>query len=403
MTKNNKKMPWCIEPFINISHTTDGYYTPCCIAMPDKRSNRSTEFMSPLEYMNSDYMKKIRRDMLDHNISKEISTTCRSCIFNEKNGIQSRRQNQNIKYQNENTFRTLEKILNNDSNELESEDLQYVNLKILGNICNLKCIMCNPSSSSKIAAEYKKHGLAEVDKSIKTAYADNSKEKYFNDVSVILESIDRFSLIGGEAFVHPDFDEIFDMLLTSKNVKNLELFVITNGTVLPQKVLDNAYKFRNVVLNFSIDGVGKRAEYIRNGTVWDVVDKNITRAIASDALVAFTIAIQALNIGYLDEIYNYISSLGVDPSLAGWNNLVTHPKIYNALNLPNKIKQGYTEKYLNFNYGNLPGLDNTMEIINKPQSSASEFEGFIKFTKQLDGIRNTNLLDVFPEFKEYYK
>jgi len=353
--------------------------------------------------MNSDYMKTMRRDMIDGNISEDIRRTCKSCIFTEENGIQSRRQNQNVKYQNESTFKTLEKFLNADSNEIAAEDLQYVNLKILGNICNLKCIMCNPNSSSKIAAEYKKHGIAEVDKSIKTAYTSNSKENYFNDVSVILESIDRFSLIGGEAFVHPDFDEIFDMLLSSKNVNNLELFVITNGTVLPQKVLDNAHKFRKVILNFSIDGVGKRAEYIRSGLVWETFDENLRRAIASDVKVVFTIAVQCLNIGYLDEIHDYIKSLVTYTSSAGWNNLVTNPKIYNALNLPDKIKQEYIEKYSNFEYGNLPGLDNTMEILTKPQSSAMEFERFIKFTKKLDEIRNTNLLDVFPEFKEYYK
>jgi hypothetical protein len=217
--------------------------------------------------MNSDYMKTARADMISHNLSDQTVWACTSCIKNESNGVQSRRLTQNAKYQNAQTINTIQRFVDDPAAELLATDLQYVNLKMLGNICNLKCIMCNPNSSSKIAAEFKKHKIKDIDKTIKKAYNEDSKAGYLADISIILENIDRFSLIGGEAFVHPDFDEIFEMVMNSSNVGNIDLFIITNGTVLPQKVLDNAHRFGRLTLNFSIDGVGDRAAYIRNGTV----------------------------------------------------------------------------------------------------------------------------------------
>jgi MoaA/NifB/PqqE/SkfB family radical SAM enzyme len=285
--------------------------------------------------------------------------------------------------------------------ELLATDLQYVNLKMLGNICNLKCIMCNPNSSSKIAAEFKKHKIKDIDKTIKKAYTEDSKAGYLADISIILENINRFSLIGGEAFVHPDFDEIFEMVMTSGNVANIDLFIITNGTVLPQKVLDNAYRFGRLTLNFSIDGVGDRASYIRNGTVWSVYDENLRRALASDAHVSFTVAVQTLNIGYLDEIYDYVESMGIDPEIVGWSTTVTHPHRHNAVTIPQELKQLYKDKYAQREFKQIDTLEQAMSILDTTHENDVDFAEFIKQQKFFDKIRNEDLTSIFPEFRPY--
>jgi MoaA/NifB/PqqE/SkfB family radical SAM enzyme len=390
-----------VEPFINLSHSTEGNYQLCCVAITPQTAEYSTDSHTPLEFMNSDYMTSVREDMLSHALSEQTASACASCIKNEAVGMQSRRLTQNAKYQNAQTLDTIRRFVDNPDEKLLASDLQYVNLKMLGNICNLKCIMCNPNSSSKIAAEFKKHKIKDIDKTIKTAYNDDSKAGYFADIAIILENIDRFSLIGGEAFVHPDFDEIFEMVMNSSNVGNIDLFIITNGTLLPQKVLDNAHRFGRLTLNFSIDGVGDRASYIRNGTVWSVYDNNLRRAIASDAHVSFTVAVQTLNIGYLDEIYDYVVSVGIDPAFVGWSTTVTYPARHNASNIPTGLKQEYKDKYAKRQFKHIESLAQAMSILDTQHDSDNEFQEFIRQQKFFDNIRNECLTDVFPEFSKY--
>lgn len=395
--KNTK--PWCVEPFINLSHTTEGWHQLCCIAMVDKSTNMNTFEMSPLEYMNSNYVRQIRKDMIAGNISDDIKTACKSCILAEENNTISRRKKQNAQYDSN---LAVEYALANDY-KIKSSHLQYVNLKVLGNICNLKCVMCNPSSSSKIAAEYKKYNITDVENSIQVSYNDSNKDEYFKDLDTILESINRFSLIGGEAFVHPDFKEIFSMIQSNKNAKNIELFVITNGTVLPDYVLDNVDKFKKITLNFSIDGIGPKAEYIRNGTVWKEFDKNVKLAIESNANVVFTSAAQMLSIGYIDEICDYILSLGFNKNtMSNLFSPVSLPKMHNAAYLPKKIKQTYKDKYSKLDFYEFnDNVNKILKILDAGKDNVV-FNAFIKQTKLLDQIRGNNLPEVFPEFREYY-
>ena len=53
---------------------------------------------------------------------------------------------------------TGKKISENKDVDLTPTDMDSFKIKIFGNLCNLKCTMCNPNASSKIAAEFKKHG-----------------------------------------------------------------------------------------------------------------------------------------------------------------------------------------------------------------------------------------------------
>jgi MoaA/NifB/PqqE/SkfB family radical SAM enzyme len=289
----------------------------------------------------------------------------------------------------------------------QPEDLVYVNWKILGNLCNLKCLMCGPSASSKIAAEWKKHNIfnhGNLIASERMPYDENSIDSYMADFKTILTKIDRFSLVGGEAFINPNFDEIWDILITSENTKNLILLIITNGTLLPQKVLDNADKFKQLTLLFSIDGVGDRGSYVRSGLDWQKFDTNLKRALESKAEVAATVATSMLNIGYLDDIYDYLKSVNIPDKAIKWDAVVTDPPHLRAVNLPDSIKEKYLKKLSNhaaFQKNNKK-FDSALDILKSKNSSHNEFINGIKFLKKTDEIRNTNLLKYFDEFKEYY-
>lgn len=405
---NNKdKFPWCIDPFISFAHTADGYYRPCCISTVDRNNGPNVKNMTPLEYWSGEEMQTLRREMLENNLSDKNKNICKQCIKNDSEGIRSRRKLQNDMYLNRIEVVNIVDKYEDPDYVAQPDDLVYVNWKILGNLCNLKCLMCGPSASSKIAAEWKKHNIfnhGNLIASERIPYDNNSIDEYMQDFRTILNKIDKFSLVGGEAFINPNFDKIWDIIINSENIKNLALLIITNGTLLPQKVLDSAHKFKRLTLLFSIDGVEDRGSYVRSGLDWKKFDTNVKRALQSDAICDFTVATSMLNIGYLDDIYDYLKTLNVHDNSIRWSAVVTEPTHLRAVNLPKKIKKQYLKKLSSHKafQKNNKKFDSALEILKSNQGSYTQFEEGISFLKETDRIRKTNLLDLFPEFTDFY-
>ena len=404
---NKPKLPWCIDPFISFAHTADGYYRPCCISTVDRKNGPNVSEMTPLEYFQGEEMQKLRREMLNEELSEHSKHLCRQCIANDKQGVTSRRLKQNKRFFKDSHIIDIIKNYNDVSYIAQSNDLQYVNFKILGNLCNLKCLMCGPSASSKIAAEWKKHNIfnhGNLIASERMPYTDRTKDDYMNDFRTILSNIQTFNLVGGEAFINPNFNEIWEIITENTNAKNLEILIITNGTLLPQKVLDDAKKLKKLKLLFSIDGVEDRGNYVRSGLDWKKFDTNVKRALQSDAICEFTVATSMLNIGYLDDIYDYLKTLNVNDNSIQWSAVVTEPTHLRAVNLPKDIKEQYFKKLSNHEafQKNNKEFNTALDLLNTDYSDHKEFLKGIQFLKKTDTIRETNLTTLFPEFESYY-
>jgi hypothetical protein len=402
------KLPWCAEPFINLHHTADGTYQICCISRGNSDPMMKTSEISPIDFINSPYAKTIRSDMMEGKLSKTTLNACNNCIINESALTPSRRTTRNKWNMSQETFNaTISKFAENYNANLDISDLRHVNLKVLGNLCNLKCIMCNPTSSSKIAAEYKKHNITMSNKSvILTPYNNETKDAYFSDIVEIAGHLDTFILVGGESLLNPDFAELYQLLSDNKNAKNLNLIIISNGTILPELVSELADCFKNVRLIFSLDGIGEQGSYIRSGLDWELFDRTVHKAMATENLdVSFTIAIQVLNIGYLDDVLDYINILGLTENDINWGNIVAFPIGFRAVNLPPEIKKRYLDKYSNHAISKMttPTLLAALHILNTPEVDHELFIKGIQAFAAKDKIRQTNLLDHFPEFSKYYK
>ena len=398
------KKPWCINPFIQFSHRANGGYRVCCVAA-DAPNEHNIETMSPLEFFNSEYMQTIRRDMLTGNLSEITKKACNQCITNARSGIHAKREYDNIRYGKDIiAINAVKKVSQNIESYLGPEYIRYLNWKVLGNLCNLKCIMCGPAASSKIAAELKKRGIRKSEP-VLNPYKENRKEVYFDELKQMIQHLKKFILVGGESMIHPDFPEVFDFLSNSPNTKNLKLQITTNGTRLPDYVLERAGRFKQLQLSFSIDGVGAKGEYIRSDLDWSTFDTNIRRATDSEVNITLGIATQFANVGYLDEIFDYADELNLLHAIY-WGGVVTEPKHLRAINVPNDIKYEYLNKlskheifkYRKYN----KSCDETLKILEKPQEDHNTFLQGIKYLKELDTIRNKCFADSWPEFKEYY-
>lgn len=410
MGKSIKK-PWCIDPFIQMAHTADGFFRVCCIgAVHRDRKDLNTKEMTPLEYWNSDVSKQIRNDMLKpiEEFSNVTKFACNQCLRNKRDGVRSRRDMENLRWHEREGSKVKANVIKHIKNiNYTYEDLLYVNFKVLGNICNLKCVMCSPNASSKIAAEAKKYDMFPDDwsagnKAELEPFTPDTRNDYFTELQQIIDSIPKFNLVGGENLIHPDFPRLFEMFINSPNISNIDMLIITNGTIVPDIVQDNAHLFKSMSILISMDGVFERGSYVRSGLNWKKFDANV-RKFASNPSVFLRLvpAIQMLNVGYVKEMHDWIESVGLDPKMSiDWNNVVTYPDNLRAINLPKDIKQEYMRKMVGPDITH-PSIRVVFDILKQPQYSHKEFLSGLKYLRKLDKIRNTNLLEHFPEFEKY--
>ncbi len=391
--------PFCILPFVQFSTTVNGDYQACCIA---KQQRDNIVDKPPMEFFNSDYMKQLRYDMLQDNISPLVRETCFKCITMEKSSGNSKR------LQNVYTTRpdkldtlkqeTLKSILKDKNVDLEPTDMDSFKIKIFGNLCNLKCVMCNPHTSSKIAAEMKRHGEWSGN-SIVNPSKKMDMDKFYADLKKVLPTTNQIEIVGGEPLLYPETYKFLNWIVENDLSKNLELRMVTNAMTENFEVFSLFKYFKKITIMFSVDGVGKKDEYIRTGTIWEEKVRNMKNmALLPKVKISFSTTAQLLNIGYLNEVHDFVyDTFNIKPRL---NNGLTFPVWARAVNIPKDIADRYIEKYKPLYFYNKKAHMKT--LMNDKERNHNVFIRGIYELSKLDKRRNTNLLDEYPEFEKYY-
>ena len=136
-----------------------------------------------------------------------------------------------------------------------------------GSVCNFACQTCWPEASSRQAQYYHQAGLLNI-KSIDTNIITD-----FDFLLPVAHRIRDVVLLGGEPFYDPNCRKF---LAWAEQNLHAKLTVFTNGSHVNWEWVD-AYR-GDIIMVFSIDAVGKPAEYVRVGTDWPVVHSNFIKA-----------------------------------------------------------------------------------------------------------------------------
>jgi MoaA/NifB/PqqE/SkfB family radical SAM enzyme len=410
-----KSKTFCIYPFTGMVTREDGALKPCCRAEPiGWINNESLE-----KAWNNENMQELRRKVLNG----ERPVECTSCWKLESQGVESLRQ----------TGLKTQELRNKTKNCNTVMPYEFPVLEIkLNNLCNLKCRMCNPLDSTQwkdwneISSYYKKENNYLYD-TIKTLNLDNGSyiglfddnPNWLTSFKKIMPYLRIVEFGGGEPLMDPQHYEILDML--SEYGDNIEIRYATNGTTLGIKGDRNIQKywpkFKNVIVNVSIDGIHDVYEHVRsNGKFQDVKDNieimktlpNITRIVGKHTA-------QAGNILHIADTAEYfIDTMGIP----FFSHKVSYPNVLSIQVLPKELKllaQDRVESFINrFDklknqklYGIdlkeivIPNLKETVKFMNAKDCSYA-FDDFINFNKKLDSTRNSkSIFDVNPEFKQY--
>ena len=235
------------------------------------------------------------------------------------------------------------------------------------NVCNLKCVTCNPINSTQIAVELEPKNRFEVAR--KKQYLQTTN-KSFAKVDFIKQSLlanklgnVRIEFLGGEPLLNPKVFELLDWLaIQPRAKKRICIGITTNGAVFSNKLSSYLGKFRRIGLQFSIDGTGKRFEHLRFNSIEDNMNSNIDNYYSMDIPFSFNFTLSWMNMLNYADTYNWMQDKY--PKLNSM--LITkleHPVGYCIEILPKKLRQDILKSELNrFNKPNNDIFEKAIDI-----------------------------------------
>jgi organic radical activating enzyme len=281
---------------------------------------------------------------------------------------------------------------------------RHLNIKV-SNICNLRCRTCQSKDSYlyHIEGEYyeKKNNLTN------TAYTLDKFKKNFTDEQLdelfeFSTNLERIELYGGEPFLDDQIPKFLLKLVKEGRSQRIDLSVSTNTThTLTDTWRTILTNFKNVIVNISIDGIDNKFTYMRHPGKWEVAEKNIQDLLDlehthSCVHIVPVVTVSALNVWYINEIFEYFKPKGLDPFII----LVQWPSYYCVNVFPDLIKSK-VEQHLK-SFGN-PLFDPIIKLMNTEskqysrRSTLTPWEEFKFWTKEKDQYRSENFIETFPE------
>lgn len=241
---------------------------PCCVYQTDKN------YKSLNEYYSSDEYQQLKE-------AKEWPAGCSACQKQEQQKQTSYRQHAN---------QSLTGISGKRFEIFPS------------NICNLKCVMCTPASSSALAKEQHTLGMASE---------QYTKEFDLSDEVINLlnqvDSIESISLIGGEFFLSKGNLKILDFALEH----SLPVRAVTNATLVLPGHLDKLQQLNDLELQISCDGINDYYEFMRYPAKWGTFLDNASKLISAlpKAKINFHFVVQPLNVKNLIPSLAFLNTL----------------------------------------------------------------------------------------------
>ena len=269
---------FCLAPWLHAHHGTD--YTRKLCSMSDYIFLENGTLHNPhdlTEYQNSDFNKRIRRQMMNN----EMPDECYQCHIpgGKVTRVNSYKDSFNKRYKKFYS-EALEKTQPDGSTTMPMRSFDYR----FDSLCNYKCRHCDWFASSAIEQEEKLAGLRHAgDDYILPEF--NQEEKELRQSHLLSEmktaadagTLDYIQWVGGEPLFHADHWEFMNYLIENCDYKKIYISYITNLSIMKFKgydFVDMINKFDMSYVHASIESGGVAAEYIRTGLTWEKWKQN---------------------------------------------------------------------------------------------------------------------------------
>lgn len=356
----------------------------------------STEYRPSLDTMQDTFNSRFM-DNLRVSIKNGIKhKNCKLCWEEEASGKDSKRIRDSSEYLDGRKASPTEHIL-------KSVDLK------LGNLCNLKCRICNPWNSSKWVDEWHTLRAATEDKKEYTKQFAvirkmwNPDQNIWDGLREILPSIEHMDLYGGEPLLIENMWNILQHSVEQGYAPKQTIHYNTNGSIVPsEEQLQIWSNFKVIDIQVSVDDTGNRHHYQRHPSQWEDVKRNINEFKKYEWIRLTTNAtVSNFNIYYLDEITTELTkNIGVPI----WYNMLHRPVEISIEALSLEIKEILTAK-LSHMKTEQPDIESVLNLVaSKPDPD--KIRKFLKQVADQDAYRNESFETTFPEWyailKQHY-
>lgn len=438
LTEIKKKYPtFCILPFTQIGSSNDGNYRICCVSEEIQDGgilkptgtpyNMRTDSVDTV--WNTQFYKQLRSDMLNG----IQNSACEYCWNYENSGAYSKRmKNIDERIYMYNYQEYIDIAIENDNQMPLPSDLDIR----VGTLCNLKCITCYPGASSLHYDELTEmqaksmqppslHQIHFIDK-LKQFNIDPDQFNPKNiDPAEILSNLEpslklakHMSIVGGEPLVNKTTMRLLEYCVEQGYSKNMMLQIITNMSVINNKIIDLLLNFDFPMLCVSWDHVDEaKFNYIRYPLEYRVFRENFsTISQYSKIQKKLSTTWSIFNIfdfeAVFDEWERVAQSFSDDFVIN--HGLVYYPNYFSLRYLEPEQKQEIvtrTNEYLNKNR-DFKIFKTNLEMVQSLQS-IGDYMGTqysdhhlvcqerTRVLKQYDILRNSNYRELFPYIKDY--
>ena len=319
---------------------------------------------------------------LKHQVENDIPIAgCQGCYNEEAVGLTSRRMASKKLYEEFHNDVTI------DINGPQGLDYS------VGNLCNLKCIICGPSDSTAWLPDYQKLNPG---KSIVNFQYQKFNQIEIDDTELLKNIISIHFHGGGDPLMSKNHIALLEKIKKIKSLSDIRIFYNTNGThCVEQKVLDLWKECKLVELYFSIDDIGERFNYQRTGADWKDVVRNLEwykTHMPHNHMFNINCVWGYLNLYYLTDLVDWHHKNFSFNRYGDITNLIFQRAIgqYDIKHLSNKTKQILQNRFINY-----PGL---LNLVNTIAVNDKFHDNFWKNITELDQIRNTNFRELCPEW-----
>ena len=363
-------------------------------------------------------------------VNDERPTICDRCFPVEDQGGHSFRMNYNIDHKEVSDQNAVDE--NGTIQDIRS--ITYLDLT-LGNICNLQCKTCNPWSSHNWLKEVRElphqdfEDSGVVERGTKNPWFVKAFEENFFDP--ILPTVRTINFLGGEPLVVKQHDMWLTRIAEKGWAGNKTVQYTTNGTTIPNRLIDVWSNFERVNLGISIDAVGDKAHYIRYPTKWRLIEQNFDKLRhrckeVKQIYIQLHTTISSLNIMTIGEVYDFSYEhykkfhywddekkrqhgyINILPHI----NIVDYPQFYHVRHMPDPLKEKAVEaveatynKYKDlieneWEQNNLENLNNLKHSIMQ-ERDPDKWQQFIDVQRASDKFRKLDGGDYIPWMREY--
>lgn len=261
--------------------------------------------------------------------------------------------------------------------------------------CNGACLICGPWNSTTWEKYENKT------QNISTQKISNFKLETSNFVSNISKRIDFSSaksvlFLGGEPLRTNSHLTFLNLI---KDPAGTRIKYTTNGSYYPNnETLEMWSKFKEIAIQFSIDGIGKHFDYLRWPLQWDQVENNIqllkNKPLPNIEITRFSYTTTPFSLYYHDRYVDWANKNFSNGDLMFskmWQPRGHTPMALSAI-------PPLLQKEIKTKYGEDHQATNILEKFN-----SNDYRKFMSYITEHDQHRQLNWRNTFPEIAKFFR